>query len=58
MVSHARQSHYWTMLLTTPWYLARADDRLKTGFPRVTLPLLILHGTGDKATKPAGSQLF
>jgi acylglycerol lipase len=38
--------------------LARADDRLKTEFPRITLPVLILHGTLDKATKPSGSQLF
>ncbi len=38
--------------------MARADDRLEREFPRVTLPLLILHGTADKATKPGGSQLF
>jgi acylglycerol lipase len=38
--------------------LARADDRLKREFPLITLPLLILHGTADKATKPSGSQLF
>jgi alpha-beta hydrolase superfamily lysophospholipase len=24
----------------------------------VTLPVLILHGSADKATKPSGSQLF
>ena len=24
----------------------------------ITLPLLILHGTADKATKPSGSQFF
>jgi alpha-beta hydrolase superfamily lysophospholipase len=24
----------------------------------ITLPVLILHGTADKATKPSGSQLF
>jgi acylglycerol lipase len=38
--------------------LARAADRLKTSFPRLTLPVLILHGTADKATKPSGSQFF
>jgi alpha-beta hydrolase superfamily lysophospholipase len=38
--------------------MARADERLKNDFPRITLPLLILHGTADKATKPSGSQLF
>jgi acylglycerol lipase len=38
--------------------LVRADERLKVNFPRITLPVLILHGTADKATKPAGSQMF
>lgn len=38
--------------------LVRADERLKKEFPLVTLPVLILHGTADKATKPSGSQLF
>jgi alpha-beta hydrolase superfamily lysophospholipase len=38
--------------------LVRADERLKQDFPLITLPVLILHGTADKATKPAGSQLF
>ncbi|MDT9600040.1 alpha/beta hydrolase [Sphingosinicella rhizophila] len=38
--------------------LARADERLKREFGRITLPLLILHGTADKATRPEGSQLF
>jgi acylglycerol lipase len=38
--------------------LARADDRLKRSFSQITLPVLILHGTGDKATKPSGSQYF
>ncbi len=37
--------------------IVRADERLKAEFPRITLPLLILHGTADKATKFAG-QLF
>lgn len=38
--------------------LVRANERLRREFPRVTLPLLILHGTADKATLPAGSQFF
>jgi acylglycerol lipase len=38
--------------------MVRADERLKQSFGRFTLPVLILHGTSDKATKPAGSQFF
>ena len=38
--------------------MARADDRLKQSFGKITIPVLILHGTEDKATKPAGSQFF
>ena len=38
--------------------LVRADERLKREFPLITLPVLILHGTADKVTNPAGSQLF
>jgi alpha-beta hydrolase superfamily lysophospholipase len=38
--------------------MVRADERLKKEFPQITLPVLILHGTLDKATKPSGSQLF
>ena len=38
--------------------LARADERLTASFPEFSLPLLILHGTLDKATRPRGSQLF
>jgi acylglycerol lipase len=38
--------------------LVRADERLKREFSKFTLPVLILHGTEDKATKPSGSQLF
>lgn len=38
--------------------LAMADDRLKRSFGEITLPVLILHGTADKATKPSGSQEF
>jgi alpha-beta hydrolase superfamily lysophospholipase len=38
--------------------MVRADERLKTEFPNITLPVLILHGTADQATKPSGSQRF
>jgi alpha-beta hydrolase superfamily lysophospholipase len=38
--------------------LVRADERLKKEFSRITLPLLILHGTADRAAKPHGSQVF
>lgn len=38
--------------------LARADERLEQGFSRITLPLLILHGSADRATKPQGSRRF
>lgn len=38
--------------------LIRADERLRKGFASVTLPLLILHGTADKAAKYQGSQVF
>jgi len=38
--------------------LVRADERLKREFPSITLPVLILHGTADKAAKASGSQAF
>lgn len=38
--------------------LVRADERLEQGFPLITLPVFILHGTADIVTKPAGSQFF
>jgi acylglycerol lipase len=38
--------------------MARADERLKREFSLITLPLLILHGTLDKITRPSGSQMF
>jgi acylglycerol lipase len=38
--------------------LVRADERLRQSFSQITLPVLILHGTSDKVTKPAGSQFF
>jgi acylglycerol lipase len=38
--------------------MVRADERLKRDFPLITLPVLILHGTLDKNTRPSGSQHF
>ena len=38
--------------------LVRADERLEQSFETITLPVLILHGTADKATVCAGSQFF
>lgn len=38
--------------------MVRADERLEREFDRFTLPLLILHGSEDKVTRPEGSQLF
>jgi acylglycerol lipase len=38
--------------------LARAGERFEREFGRITLPLLILHGTADKATRPDGSEQF
>jgi alpha-beta hydrolase superfamily lysophospholipase len=38
--------------------MVRADERLKKEFPLMTLPVLILHGAADKATRPSGSQFF
>ena len=35
--------------------LIRADEKLRADFPRITLPLLILHGTNDKAAKASSS---
>lgn len=37
---------------------ARAGERFEREFGRITLSLLILHGTADKATRPDGSQEF
>src|SRR5215831_6596649 len=38
--------------------LVRLDQLLKKSFRLITLPLLILHGTADKVTKPSGSKEF
>lgn len=38
--------------------LVRANERLRREFPRITLPLFVLHGSADRATVPAGSRFF
>lgn len=38
--------------------LARAAERLERESARITLPLLILHGTADRVTRPDGSEQF
>jgi alpha-beta hydrolase superfamily lysophospholipase len=38
--------------------MINASNRLREEFPLIKLPVLILHGTADKATKPSGSQHF
>ncbi|HEY0163967.1 MAG TPA: alpha/beta hydrolase [Sphingomicrobium sp.] len=37
---------------------ARAGERFEREFNLITLPVLIMHGTADKATRPDGSQEF
>jgi acylglycerol lipase len=38
--------------------LVRADERLREEFPVMTLPVLIMHGTDDRATVCHGSEFF
>jgi alpha-beta hydrolase superfamily lysophospholipase len=38
--------------------MLKAAERLKANMPTFTVPVLIIHGTADKATRPAGSQYF
>jgi acylglycerol lipase len=47
-----------TQPIETAAEIVRADERLQSAFGRITLPLLILHGTADKVTSFAGSQTF
>ena len=47
-----------TQPLETLAAMVRADEVLEQSFENITLPVLILHGTHDKATKPSGSQQF
>ena len=47
-----------TQPVATVAAFARAGERFEREFSRITLPVLILHGTHDKATRPDGSQQF
>jgi alpha-beta hydrolase superfamily lysophospholipase len=38
--------------------LVRADERLSDELAKIKLPVLILHGTNDRVTKPHGSTVF
>jgi len=38
--------------------LVRADERLREEFPLIKLPVLIVHGTEDRATVCHGSEFF
>ncbi|MCB0541533.1 MAG: lysophospholipase [Bacteroidetes bacterium] len=38
--------------------LVLADERLKKEFSQIHIPVFIIHGTADKATKYSGSQFF
>jgi alpha-beta hydrolase superfamily lysophospholipase len=51
-------THNETQPAVTVAALVRGTERLKREFPRITLPVFIMHGTADKATVPAGSQFF
>lgn len=44
--------------LQTVAAMVHADARLERELADIDLPLLILHGTADKATRPEGSQIF
>lgn len=44
--------------LATMAAIVRADERLKRSFAAITAPVLIIHGTADKAAKPSGSAHF
>lgn len=38
--------------------MIKADQMLEKCFDRITIPVMIMHGTEDKATRPDGSQFF
>jgi acylglycerol lipase len=53
-----RHIHNETQPAKTVGALWKADKRLERDFPKMSLPVLILHGSEDKATMPAGSEFF
>lgn len=38
--------------------MVRANEMLEVSFPKITLPVLIIHGTEEQTTRPAGSRFF
>jgi acylglycerol lipase len=38
--------------------MSRANDRLTQTFAKMTMPILVMHGTKDMVTVPHGSQMF
>jgi len=38
--------------------MLKAADRLKKNMPNFRVPVLIIHGTADRVTRPSGSQYF
>ena len=38
--------------------MARANERLTATFAKMTMPILVMHGTKDTVTVPHGSQMF
>jgi acylglycerol lipase len=47
-----------TQPISTVAAFARASERFEREFGNIKLPVLILHGTADKATRPDGSEQF
>lgn len=47
-----------TQPVATVAAFARAGERFEREFSRIRLPVFILHGTADKATRPDGSEQF
>lgn len=47
-----------TQPVATVAALVRADERLHESFGQITLPVMILHGTDDRATVYRGSEYF
>jgi alpha-beta hydrolase superfamily lysophospholipase len=52
---HIAKEKQPTLTVSEMW---RADQRLEREFGRLTLPVLIMHGTDDQVTKPEGSRMF
>jgi alpha-beta hydrolase superfamily lysophospholipase len=52
---HIAKEKQPTLTVAEMW---RADQRLEREFGRLTLPVLIMHGTDDQVTKPEGSRMF